>query len=395
MIKIPLFLSIFFLPLNVFGAAFLIYNQDAKANGMGMAVISSIDSPSAVFYNPALLVNQKGLGFSIGDTIISPRTSYEDPLSGKLTYAKSSTHHIPTIYAKYTKNSFSFGIGIFSPYGLSTEWPKGWAGRYLSTFAELKTTYINPVFASKINDYLSVGGGISYVKSSVRMKSATNLSLYGLQDGVSKLTGDGEGLGYNVGLSFKLPMGFTAAATYRSSVKIKYDGRAYFYNPQPLASSSTRASSTFCLPFLAVFGIAKQAGPLTLEADLLYTGWSSMSNYRIVSENGSANAFYYKNWYNTPSIALGINYRLNNHTEIRSGYMFDKSPVPRKTLAPDLPDSTRHIYTAGATFSMNSFKASIGYQATFFRNVISYLPALNGKYNSFAHVGFISFEYIL
>ncbi len=63
--KILFFLFIF-LPSNTFGAAFLIYNQDAKANGMGMAVVSSIDNPSAIFYNPALLVYQKGFSFLSG-----------------------------------------------------------------------------------------------------------------------------------------------------------------------------------------------------------------------------------------------------------------------------------------------------------------------------------------
>ena len=32
---------LFLIPLDVFGAAFLIYNQDAKANGMGMAAAST------------------------------------------------------------------------------------------------------------------------------------------------------------------------------------------------------------------------------------------------------------------------------------------------------------------------------------------------------------------
>lgn len=381
------------MPFNVFGAAFLIYNQDAKANGMGMAAVSSIDNPSAVFYNPALLVHQKGVGFSIGNTMIFPDIRYEDPATGKRTYVRTTTHHLPNVYASYTKNKFSFGIGIFSPFGLSTEWPKGWAGRYITTFAEIKTTYINPVFAYRVNNYLSFGGGISLVTSSVKMKSAVNLGLLGLHDGIAKLAGDGQGISYNAAVTLKLPKEYTVSVTYRSPTRIKYDGRAYFYLPSPLVSTSTGASSTFVLPFVAVFGISKQIGPLILEGDVLYTGWSSMSSYRVISDNGSANAFFYKNWFNTPSIALGANYQLNKSLEIRGGYMFDKSPVPGKTLGPELPDSTRHICTIGSTYHKNSFKASIGYQATFFKDVTSYLPAMNGTYNSFAHLGFISFEY--
>ncbi len=389
--KMLLFSLFLLLPPNAFGAAFLIYNQDAKANGMGMAVVSSIDNPSAVFYNPAMLIHQKGTGFSVGNTMIIPGLRFEDPATGKRTYAKTTTHHLPNMYAKYTKDDVAFGIGIFSPFGLSTEWPKDWPGRYTTFFAEMKTTYINPVFAYRVNDRLSFGVGMAFIKSSVSMKSATNLSAYGLPDGVSRLTGDGDGVGYNAAVTLKLPKEYTVSLTYRSHSAIKYIGKAYFYNVT--TSSSTAASATFVLPFVAVGGISKQTGPLTLEGDILYTGWSSMSNYRIASENGSANSFYYKNWCNTPSIAFGANYRLNKFFEIRCGYMYDKSPVPRKTLNPDLPDSTRHIYTGGATFQKGSFKAGIGYQATFFKDVTSYLPAIHGTYKNFAHLGFLSLEY--
>ncbi|MCX5813072.1 MAG: outer membrane protein transport protein [Proteobacteria bacterium] len=174
---------------------------------------------------------------------------------------------------------------------------------------------------------------------------------------------------------------------------IKYKGGAYFYLPSPLSSSSTRAAATFTLPFVAAAGLSKQIGALVLEGDVLYSGWSSMSSYRVSSDNGSTNTFYYKGWRNTPSIAFGANYRLNKYFEIRGGYMFDKSPIPRKTLGPELPDSKRHIYTLGATCRKNSFKASIGYQTTLFNNERSYLPAINGTYRNFAHVGFMSFEY--
>ena len=381
------------IPFDAFGAAFLIYNQDAKATGMGMAVVSSIDNASAVFYNPALLVDQKGFGFSAGDTMIWPEMRHEDSATGKRTYTRATSHHVPNGYAKYTNGNFSFGIGIYSPFGLSTEWPAGWPGRYLTTFAEIKTTYVNPVVAYRVNDRISVAGGASYVISSIKLKNAINLGFLGLPDGAAKLSGDGEGVNFNLAATAKLPMNYTISATYRSPTTIKYDGRASFSLPAPLASSSTGASATLTLPFLAVAGIAKQIGNLTLEGDVLYTGWSSMSSYRVTSDDGSANSFFYKNWFNTPSIALGANYQWNKFLEVRAGYMYDRSPVPRTTLSPELPDSTRHIYTAGLSFHKDRLKFHLGYQATVFNDVRSYNAALGGTYNSIAHLAFLGLSY--
>lgn len=382
---------VFLIHSHAFGAAFLIYNQDAKANGMGMAAISSIDNPSAVFYNPAMLVFQQGFGISAGDTMIAPNTRYEET-TGKRYYAKSSTHHLPTFFAKYTHGNMSFGVGVYSPFGLSTEWPQDWAGSRFSTFAELKTTFVNPVFAFRANNDVSFGLGVSYITSSVKMKQNIFVAP-GLPDGVSRLTGDGDGIGYNAGITIRLPKDYTLSFTYRSSTEIRFNGKAFFCLPPPLASSGTVASTTFTLPFVAVAGLSKKLGALTLEGDILYTGWSSMSSYKITSNNGMADAFVYKNWRNTPSVALGANFNVNKYLDIRGGYMYDKSPVPGKTLGPELPDSTRNIFTIGSTLKKDAFKINFGYQATFFEDRHSYLQGLNGRYTNFAHVFLLGLEY--
>ena len=118
-----------------------------------------------------------------------------------------------------------------------------------------------------------------------------------------------------------------------------------------------------------------------------------MSSYRITSNNGTADSFVYKNWRNTPSIALGINFNVNKYLDIRGGYMYDKSPVPGKTLGPELPDSARNIFTIGGTLRRDAFKINFGYQATFFEDRYSYIQGLHGKYTNFAHLFLVGLEY--
>jgi long-chain fatty acid transport protein len=394
-IKNIIVLSLLIMPCEVSGAAFLIYNQDARANGMGMAVISSVNNPSAILYNPAQLPYQKGFGGSVGNTFIVPTTYFEEYCTGQRTYTKTTTHHLPAVFLKYTKEDLSFGVGIFSLFGLSTEWPGNWIGRYTTTFAEIKTTFINPVVAYRVNDYLSLGFGISHVQSSVTMKSAIDLSSFGLPDGHASLKGDGEGIAYNVGCTLKLPARFTLSFTYRSATPIRYNGKASLYVPPPLVSSATRVSTKITLPFLAVFGIAKNIGPLTLEGDILYTGWSSLRGYRVTSDNKTADAYYGKNWTNAPSIAFGFNYQWTQYFEIRGGYMYDKTPVPAQTLGPELPDATRNIFTIGTTIGGNHFKVDLGYQATFFEKAGSTRSIVSprGTYSNFAHLIFASITY--
>jgi long-chain fatty acid transport protein len=383
--RVLLLLAILFVPTQVFGAGFLVYQQDAKAQGMGLAVTSSIDNPSAIFYNPSLLPDQPGFGVSMGDTIIFSERSFTDAKTGIKTDAKSTVHNLPTLFAKYTRENLSFGVGVYSLFGLSSEWPSYWVGKDSSIFAELKTSYINPVIAYKFNDIVSIGFGVSFITSSVTFKTG----IPGYAPVQTKLTGDGNGVGVNAAVTFKLPKDFNLAFTYRSGTTITYTGNVTL----PPTGASTRIS----LPYLATGGLSKKFGPLTLGADLVYSGWSCMNNYTVQFDNGYPSQTAVKKWSNSFSFGFGANYQLNKSWEFQAGYFYDQTPVPKSTLTPDLPDASRNLLTAGVTYSIANFKFGAAYQATFFdtadstRTVIPYSP--RGKYDSFANIFLVNAAY--
>lgn len=385
------------IPSQALAAAFLIYNHDAKANGMGLAVASSIDNPSAIFYNPALLTSQPGLRISMGDTIFMSHRRFEDNTTGVRTQAKRPTHHVPNFFVNYTTGPLALGVGVYSPFGLSSEWPKHWTGRYASTFAELKTVFINPTVAYKLNERVSVGIGLSYVDSSLTLKQAMNL--FPFPDGIAKLSGDGDGVGYNAGITIRMPSDYTLSFTYRSPVKIKYNGRANFYTNSPLKPflPDGDVSAELTLPFILATGLSKQMGKLLLEVDLLYTGWSSVDKYTARFENGMPPQTFRKDFYDSPSIAVGANYRWNDFLETRLGYMYDWTPAPTRTLTPELPDSSKHVITGGLSFIKGAFKMDVAYQATVYEKADStnnIVGAPQGVYHCFAHGIMFNLMYI-
>jgi long-chain fatty acid transport protein len=397
LMKTLLVFALILLPMHAFAGGFLIYNHDAKANGMGLAVASSIDNPSAVFYNPALLTNLKGLSISAGvNAFISDRT-YDDAATGIRVKAIPKDHFIPTFFASYAMDRWAFGLGIYVPFGLSSEWPQTWIGRYQTTYAEINTTYINPVVAYKFNDYVSFAAGLSYVTSSVTLKNS--IAVGPSTDAVAKLSGDGDSWGYNAALAVKLPQDFTVSLTYRSAANVGYNGDVRFYAFPPVKKflPDGRASTDMNLPFIWSGGIAKKFGDLTIEGDLIFSGWSSLNKYTITFKNGMAPITVYKDWSNTPSFALGANYRWNKYLETQIGYMYDKTPVPDSTLSPELPDASRNLLTCGATLKLDDFRIGLGYQATFFdkanstRNIVG---APKGTYNTFANVILFNISYM-
>ncbi len=284
----PIFFLIALLlyPGQLLASGFIIYNQDAKADGMATAVTSSIDNPSAIFYNPALLPDQPGFGVSINDTMVMPSRTFKDAATGTTADLKPATHHVPSFFAKYTRDQWSLGIGVYSPFGLSADWGRTWIGRYSATFSELKSTFVTPTVAYKFNDRISAGFGVSYVDSSVDLQSAIPLTPF--PDGEAKLSGDGSGVGANAGIRVKLPQDYTLSFTARSPVKIKYDGTANFYTPALFKAlmpqlRDTNASTTITLPWQMTAGLAKNIGALTLETDVTYVGWSTSTTIRPTS----------------------------------------------------------------------------------------------------------------
>jgi len=54
-----------------------------------------------------------------------------------------------------------FGSAVNVPFGLATNWTPGWQGQLTAIESEIKTINVNPSVAYKINDTVSIGGGVS------------------------------------------------------------------------------------------------------------------------------------------------------------------------------------------------------------------------------------------
>lgn len=394
-----LLMTVLSFPGQLLASGFIISNQDAKADGMGTAVTSSIDNPSAIFYNPALLPDQPGFGVSVNDTMIMPTRTYRDAATGTTADLKTTTHHVPSLFAKYTRDPWSFGIGIYSQFGLSSDWGRTWIGRYSTTYSQLRATFVTPTVAYKFNDRISAGFGVSYVESSIDFQRAIRLTPF--PDGESKLTADGNGFGANGGIRIKLPQDYTLSFTARSPVNIKHDGIANFYTPTLLKVLNpqlrdSNASIAITLPWQMTAGLAKKIGALTLETDVIYRGWSSIDHYTVRFSDGRPPLIITKDWHDAFTFAAGANYQWSKSFETQMGYVYDMSAAPQRTLSPELPDANKQILTAGIGYMRGPFKANLAYQATFYQKVSSVnniVGAPAGTYDQFMQMVLLTLSF--
>lgn len=362
------------------GSGFLIYEHGAAAMGMAGAFVSIGNNATTVFHNPAGMSFLNGTNISLGGTFIVPKGSLSLPNWPVPTYKNvkqiDQTFFAPNFYLTHRFGKFAAGIGLFAPYGLGTKWPEAYPLRYLGTSNDMQTIFINPSISYLVNDNLSIGGGVSYITSSLSLnlvRLVTDFAPYGwVGDVPASLDGaNGSALAFNLGVLYKAK-GYSLGATWRSAFDIKYKGdialdTAGIPAPfRPLAPTSGSVETTFRFPDIFTFGVSfKPVEALTVGVDAQYYTWNRYDKYviKITYPAGPApDETVLENWKNTWIFRLGFQYQLNEALALRWGILYDQTPQPVASVDPNLPDANRYALTVGLGYKIGRIMIDAGYQ---------------------------------
>ena len=351
-------------------AGFGIYEWSARGNALGGAMVGRADDPSTIAYNPAGMVQLEGTQVMAGFTAISPTVDMEgfgiigsDPFASTV----SATWFPPHVYyTRQVNESHWFGVGLFTRFGLGTEFDQGWFGRYNNTNAEITSVSLNPSWAWKLNEKISVGVGIEAMYFGINLrKNIPPVPAYKLPENESELEGDSFGIGWNAGLLFKPAEDVRFGLAYRSSIKQKVEGDLSFSNPVAGLFPNTAAGGEITLPDLFSAGVFWQATPrLGLEIDAVLTRWSTYDTLRIEYDDpvaGKGYSSYPKDWEDTWRYQIGIEYALNEKLDLRLGYVIDPSPIPDHTVDYILPTNDRKLYSIGLGFRNGEWNYDLSY----------------------------------
>src|SRR3989442_9069568 len=143
---------------DALGLGSRIPNQDAAAIARGNAFVATADNPSAMYYNPAGISQLEGQNVQAGSLFyLNIYADYVSP-SGEKT--KNITKIIPVPQLGYTLTlkdmPFSFGLGVYAPFGLGMEWPDNAPFRNAALEAKLTYITVNPVVAWRPHPTLSI-----------------------------------------------------------------------------------------------------------------------------------------------------------------------------------------------------------------------------------------------
>lgn len=246
-----------------------------------------------------------------------------------------------------------FGFAVNVPFGLATKYDLGWQGQTIALESAIKTININSSLAYKVNDKVSIGGGVSIQKIDATLSRFTGAAATG---NVALQAGD-TGYGFNLGLLMQATPSTRVGVTYRSAISYNLEGSAIFSGPSAaLVNGNARADLK--VPESASLSVFSTISPQwEIMADLTHTGWSSVKRldvYRTTTAPaGAAGTLLTSevfNWKDTLRVGIGANYKVDDRTKLRFGLAFDPTPTTDVDRSPRLPDQDRTWLAFGVQY---------------------------------------------
>lgn len=372
-----------------------IFVQGADALGQANSTVAHSDGPSAVYFNPALMASLSGTQIEVGTTAVIPKRKFKSDQDGSREETEDKVYFPSTFYLSHQFNErWSAGLAVFNPFGLGTVWDSDWEGKTLATKSRITTFNINPAVACQVTPRLAIGAGIDVLILDAKLKNEAIPS--------QQLTGDGEGVGFNVGLQLQITDELSFGAAYRSKVDIDIDGEVTFSPSVQGLFPDTDVKTDLTLPAQFTAGLAYSFSPnWVVEAGVRWEEWSAFDELKVELDQvillTSNTVSYPRDWDDTWAFNIGTKYRLNDRVALMAGYLYGDNPVPDSTFEPAIPDSDTHLFTVGTELAFDQLKVTLAYgfqlQEDRDKEDNEYGAVANGEYENYLHLAAVSLSY--
>jgi long-chain fatty acid transport protein len=399
-------------PASARAQAFGINEIGTCATSRGFAVTGSpCKDASSIYWNPGAATSLKGWTFLGGAAVILINGEFEQDTTFREYEGDVPTAVVPHAFVNYRgqNSKFAYGIGLYVPYGLTSQWTDSFPGRFQAKKAALATIYVQPNIAYQINDKWSVGGGPVFGHSTVELIQALDLSEQATttpgvtfrQIGIAartefakaNLEGSANAFGghiglfgqptpeWSVGVRFLTPLEFEyddAEATFtqtntglilppgnpvcfpagthpicagnpNATVSIDALVAPSFATGGPLVTQGVRTKITHPAQVQAGFGYSGFKDWL-VSVDYAWTGWRRFKELPVTFDSTRLNRVLIEDYNNTSAIRVGAQRSFSGGSSVRFGYSGVASAAPDETVTPLLPEQDRAYLSLGGEY---------------------------------------------
>lgn len=352
-------------------AGFQLTEQSSLGAGRAYAGAGIVgDDLSAVHYNPAGMTLLEGTRFQAGGVWIGLNADYSSDISGESENGRLKGQMIPAGYVTHQVNDkIWLGFAMTVPFGMGTEYSKDWEGADRGTNAKIYTFDMNPSIAWKVNDFLSIGGGISVQYAKAELGMGLTYEPIG-RIGHGKVEADSWDWGYNFGLMISPTDKLRFGLAYRSSIEHNAEGDTKLSGMKSpldtiLEGQNFAMTTTIETPDTVMFtGTWEATDQLRLSGLIRWANWSKFKELNIKNDLPSfvetsleSMAGKFKklsienDWQDTWLFSVGADYRINSAFTVRGGIAYETSPIDRQeTRMAVIPDTDRVWLSLGASW---------------------------------------------
>ncbi|WP_213731909.1 long-chain fatty acid transporter FadL [Citrobacter europaeus] len=353
--------------------------NEFSSSGLGRAYSGEgaiADDAGNASRNPALIMMFDRPTFSAGAVYIDPdvNISGRSPYTGRSTDADNiaPTAWVPNAHFVMPINDqFGWGASVTSNYGLATEFNDSYIVGEYGGKTDLKTVNLNLSGAYRLNDSWSFGVGFNAIYADAKIERYSGeqtAALPKVDQKIASLKGDEWGYGWNAGILYELDKNNRYGLTYRSEVKIDFDGDyksgirtqanalpgAGTAFPWGTTNATVPGSLTLNLPEMWELSGYNRVDPQwAIHYSIAYTSWSQFQELKATGTNGQTLFYKEEGFKDSYRIALGTTYYMDKSWTFRTGIAYDDSPVPASKRSISIPDQDRLWLSAGTTYAFN------------------------------------------
>ncbi|WP_293718545.1 outer membrane protein transport protein [uncultured Phascolarctobacterium sp.] len=335
---------------NAGAEGFAINEWSAEGVAMGGARMFAENDAANIAYNPASITKVQGEAFKQSAVYISPHGKYKAVRkdNGEIEEGKNVVHAgwAPgNYYVKQLNDREWFGIGLYSRFGMISEFERDSVVSSNAFFSRLNGASLTPTYARKFDKKWSaaIGAEVNYAGLELQKKSLT------MYDAPTQTKGESWALGWNAAANYAFDAKNELGVVYRSKVthSMEADFKAYLPNG---VSIKTDAYGKVTLPDSWAIGYNHKFDDRTrVELNGTYTKWSSYDALDI-DIKGLGTVASPKNWSNGWRYAIGAEHKLSDKYTIMGGYAYDESSIPFDGADFIVPTGARRTYSLGLQY---------------------------------------------
>lgn len=382
-------LTVLFIP-STYAAGLKVNILSTSALGnanAGRGVLS--EDASVVYYNPAGMTDFKDAVFSgglFGAQVKGQLRDFnvENKAGQKLELGDNyddGGDFVPDAvfpflyYIQPITDDFYAGIGFFPAFSTHTRYSKKAIVGEFAGATQLRVLDLQPTFAYKINDMISVGAGLDfYFASGELSKMAQPDPKKGFAAEVI-VKGKDSTMAWHAAVKLKPIKGTSIGLTYHSETSIDLKGSGDFIQIKDdgtrIRTGKEKGNVPLALPQSIDISVAQEVTKnLTLLGSVTWMEWSVFEKLDIIgtkggsisglqrdlNQNGKYNylAHVNTNWRDTYTVNIGGNYQLNKEWMLRFGYMYDQNAGQDDTIGiTRVPSSNQKWWTTGFNFKVS------------------------------------------